>query len=81
MSNFGVDSGSIKSSSGSEGARKINSLRSVSSERSSSRVVRQLKTTGIEVNSSTSVRLTPRTTSPKIVDRVSPKGPAPEVHI
>lgn len=62
---------SIKSSSGSEGARRV-SPRSVSvdtAHKSSSRVVRQLKTNSQETNSS------PRTRSPKISDRASPRGP------
>ncbi|KAI3522784.1 hypothetical protein L1887_00834 [Cichorium endivia] len=69
---------SVKSSSGSEGGRKI-SPRSVSldtRQRTTGRVVRQLKTSGFEANSSTSqpsIR-SPKTTSVKIVDRTSPKG-------
>ncbi|CAI9264290.1 unnamed protein product [Lactuca saligna] len=70
---------SVKSSSGSEGGRKI-SPRSVSLEtrqKSTGRVVRQLKTSGLEANSSTSIR-TPKTTSTKTLDRISPKGLEPE---
>ncbi|KAI7749552.1 hypothetical protein M8C21_021919 [Ambrosia artemisiifolia] len=73
---------STKTSSGSEGGRRV-SPQSVSSisDRGSGRVVRQLKTTRVESSSSTSqpsIR-TPRTcTSPKIVDRVSPKGSVTE---
>nr|GFB52209.1 hypothetical protein [Tanacetum cinerariifolium] len=64
---------SIKSSSGSEGegARRI-SPRSVSidtTQKSSSRVVRQLKTTSLETNS------LPKTRSPKVSDRASTRGP------
>ncbi|GJX27304.1 interactor of constitutive active ROP, partial [Tanacetum coccineum] len=62
---------SIKSSSGSEGAQRI-SPRSVSidtTQKSSSRVVRQLKTTSLETNS------LPKTRSPKISDRASTRGP------
>lgn len=72
---------SVKSSSGSEGGRKI-SPRSVSLEtrqKSTGRVVRQLKTTGLEANSSTSIR-TPKTTSNKTLDRTSPRGLDPEVY-
>ncbi|KAJ0481127.1 putative interactor of constitutively active ROPs [Helianthus annuus] len=68
---------STKSSSGSEGGRRV-SPRSVSSssDRTSGRVVRQLKTTRLELNSSTSQ---PRTTSPKIVDRASPRSHVTEL--
>nr|XP_043635401.1 interactor of constitutive active ROPs 3-like isoform X2 [Erigeron canadensis] len=63
---------SLKGSSGSEGDRR-NSPRSVSS----GRVVRQVKTTRLEGNSTTSLR-TPKASSPKIVDRASPRSPALE---
>ncbi|XP_076915152.1 interactor of constitutive active ROPs 3-like [Bidens hawaiensis] len=72
---------STKSSSGSEGGRRI-SPRSVltGGDRDSGRVVRQLKTTRIEPASSTSQpsARTPRNTSPKVVDHVSPRGPVNE---
>ncbi|KAL8245136.1 hypothetical protein R6Q59_011394 [Mikania micrantha] len=70
------------SSSGSEAVRRV-SPRSVSSgtSRSSGRVVRQLKTTGLQPDSSTSQPSprTPRITSPKIIDRASPRGPVTEL--
>ncbi|KAI3706763.1 hypothetical protein L6452_24716 [Arctium lappa] len=67
---------STKSSSGSEGVRRI-SPRSVSSDttqRSSGRAVRQLKTTGLQPNIS-AIR-TPKITSPKII---SSRGTVPEL--
>ncbi|KAJ0476793.1 putative interactor of constitutively active ROPs [Helianthus annuus] len=65
---------STKSSSGSEGGRRV-SPRSVSSssDRTSGQVVRQLKTTRLEPPK------TPRTTSPKIVDRASPRSHVTEL--
>ncbi|KAJ0714351.1 putative interactor of constitutively active ROPs [Helianthus annuus] len=60
---------STKSSSGSEGGRRVSPQSvSSSSDRTSGRVVRQLKTTRLEPPK------TPRTTSPKIVDRASPRS-------
>ncbi|KAI3687778.1 hypothetical protein L1987_81481 [Smallanthus sonchifolius] len=72
---------STKSSSGSEIVRRV-SPRSVSSGavRSSGRAVRQLKTTGLEpVTVSQPSTRTPRITSPKIVDRASPRGSVTEL--
>lgn len=69
-------SGSTKSSSGSEGVRRI-SPRSVSSDttqRSTGRAIRQIKTTGLE-SSSSAIR-TPKITSPKII---SSRGTVPEL--
>ncbi|KAJ9542603.1 hypothetical protein OSB04_029109 [Centaurea solstitialis] len=78
---FDFDTFSTKSSS--EGAPKI-SPRSASSDttqRSSARTARQLKTTGLEPNSSSpnkpSIR-TSKTTSPIASARKSPKSPIPE---
>ncbi|KAK9079425.1 hypothetical protein SSX86_001096 [Deinandra increscens subsp. villosa] len=78
-------SGSTKRSSGSEVGRRI-SPRSESSSasgsgRSSGRVVRQLKTSGLEPDpsGSQSSSKTPKTASPKTVDRVSPRGPVTEL--
>ncbi|CAI9270880.1 unnamed protein product [Lactuca saligna] len=67
----------------SEGSRK-NSPRSISSDtsqRNSSRIARQLKTTGLESNSSSvnqSAIRTPKSTSPVIVTRKSPISPISE---
>ncbi|CAH1435846.1 unnamed protein product [Lactuca virosa] len=67
----------------SEGSRKISprSISSDTSQRNSSRIARQLKTTGLESNSSSlnqSVIRTPKSTSPVIVTRKSPISPISE---
>lgn len=79
-------SGSAKSSSGSVTGRRISPRRGSleTTKRSSGRVVRQLKTSGLEPSSSTSqpvpsIRTPKSSSSPKFIDRVSPRGPVTEL--